>query len=263
MPGLRVLQEWLLAVSTHPESADQCIAGQSLPLTEVVRSNTLATPLERLEVYNHAYFARLEECLADDFPAVKHALGELAFANLCRHYATACPSRGPSLNNFGAQLPRFLEKRTTPRSFVSELARLEWAIVEVLHAPESDGLAAAALAALPSERNGEVRFAPGASVRLIQSEYPVNRYFQEYLQGAEPPLPSKQESFVVVARHGYRIRRFELPHEQGLVLARLFSGAPLGAALSGVEAEQGSVAAWFQGWTEQRFFTTATIAYET
>jgi len=263
MPSLTALQQWLFAVATHPDSAAAGVAAQSRTLEEIVKTNAIASPLERVGIYHQSYFSRLEECLADDYPAVKYALGDAAFAQLCRDYATAWPSKGTNLNVFGVHLVEFLEERAMATSFVSELARLEWAIVDVLHSPSADSFSTSDLSSLPSDRLEAVRFAPSPSVRLLSCEYPVNQYFQDYLDDARPRLPAKTGSFVLVARQGYRIRRLELQPNQATVLRRLLSGEPLGASLSGIVSDEGVVASWFRDWTERGIFAGASTEHFT
>ena len=52
------------------------------------------TALDRLAIYSYAYYARLLECMREEFPVLKHALGEEVFdASCCRLFATI-PIRG-------------------------------------------------------------------------------------------------------------------------------------------------------------------------
>lgn len=65
---------------------------------------------ERVEIYRDGYRARLVECLADDYAAVRSAIGADAFEAAARGYIDAYPSRSPSLNAFGRAMPDFLEE---------------------------------------------------------------------------------------------------------------------------------------------------------
>src|SRR5690606_2409343 len=105
--------------------------------------------------YHHAYHARLVECLADDFPCVQAVCGEEVFATLARGYIAAHPSRHPNLNGYGAGFPLWLRRLRRPlvhRALLADLAALEWALVDVLHAQAAPVLDATALAAIPVER---------------------------------------------------------------------------------------------------------------
>jgi len=259
-------QAWLFGVVTHPDSAETGIQAQAelvapRDVERFVRSNGIASALERLEIYQSSYFSRLEECLADDYPAVKFALGAADFEALCRHYADAHPSRSTSLNGFGSRFSAFARERSPAPGglFVAELARLEWTIVEVLHAPAANGFSMAELARVPNERLPDVRFQTTPAVRMLSFDYPVNAFLQAFLDGEQPRIPARSASTVLVVRRGYRIRRLELEQCQSTLLRRLISGEPLGPALSGITATEEAVQAWFREWTELGVFTGASM----
>jgi hypothetical protein len=258
--SLRAIQQWFLSVTTHPESAqlgvmDQAKVVPPTDLPRVVRGRAGASALDGLEIYHQSYFSRLEECLADDYPALKFAIGGSAFEDLCRAYTLAHPSRSPNLNGFGSRLPSFIEQDAAKWGrFVAELSRLEWAIVEVLHAPASQGFSAERLATIPAERLADVRFTPNPALRMLSFEYPINRFFQAFLDGEEPAVPESVPSSVVVIRSGYRIRRLDLRQSQATLLRRLIAGEPLGAALAGVTTDQEAIESWFREWTSHGVF---------
>jgi len=93
----------------------------------------LQVPLKtRLGIYRYAYFARIEESLADDFPELKEALGEKNFSKLIRHYLKGYPSRYPGLAQIGKNLPAFLAELEEPIGShdvapLIEKAKMEWA----------------------------------------------------------------------------------------------------------------------------------------
>lgn len=73
----------------------------------LARSNVLG-PLDRLAVYGHAYFARLLDCLREEYPVLKHALGDEAFDAFATGYLQEHPSRSYTLFELGAKFPDFL-----------------------------------------------------------------------------------------------------------------------------------------------------------
>lgn len=95
--------------------------------------------MTRLAVYANAYRTRLHEALLEDFPALAHALGETDFDVLCADYIDAHPSPYFSLRDYGARLPAWLATHSlaATRPWLSELAALEWALVEAFDAPEA------------------------------------------------------------------------------------------------------------------------------
>src|SRR5689334_22511223 len=61
-------------------------------------------PHARLEVYRHAYGARLARALRSNYPALAKALGDEEFERVARAYVRACPSSHYSIRWHGAGL---------------------------------------------------------------------------------------------------------------------------------------------------------------
>ncbi len=256
---LRSLQVWLLQVISHPESAAAGVAanaGRVAPadVDRVVRRGRTETALSRLETYQRSYFARLGECLADDYPALKHAIGDAEFADLCRAYIVAHPSREPSLNGFGRYLPRFASSlRPSLGRFAADLARLEWALVDAVHA-ESVAFPAETMSQFDEAALPDLCFIANRATRVLWFEYPVSSFLQAVLDGNDAELPSWAPTAVAVARSGYHVWRLDLAAVEAQLLRRVLSGEPLGRALDGIEADGDELRAWFQKWTLRGMF---------
>jgi hypothetical protein len=111
------LQRWMQAVITHPggvvsgiksaEARDQ-IAVVSEQVERVVTRSRALTAIERLQIYQHAYFARLLECLRQEYSVLAAALGNVIFDS----FAVAYLQTHPSSFTFGCSTSI---KCTTPR----------------------------------------------------------------------------------------------------------------------------------------------------
>jgi hypothetical protein len=266
-PGLRELQRWFASVTTHPDGVPERDADpeRRRKLERLVTPGPSLSAAERLQIYNDGYFARLEECLVDDYPALSYALGADAFSQLAREYIAAHPSRSPSLNAYGAQMAAFC--RTRPSSwagFAADLARLEWALVEVVHEPVTDGSCAEALAALSAARWQTARLVPSRGLRVLGFDHPVNDFFQAFRDGQEPSLPGAAPSAVAVYRQGLALWRMNLEPRAAVLLQDLISGVPLASAVARLERRYpGQQAAeelaqrlpqWLGSWVSCGFF---------
>ena len=276
--ALRTVQAWFAEVVTHPESVSAGIAaagagvnGAQLGIRDdqdierLVTKGPRLSALDRLDIYFFGYKARLVECLIDDFPAVRYALGEDAFEELSRAYINAHPSRSPSLNGFGRMMPQFLASYPHEHArFLADLAALEWAMVEVLHAEAAPTLTQESLNEIPPDRWGEARLPPSKTVRVLRFRYPVNAYFQAFRNDAEPQIPSEEASATAVYRVKYAIWRMDLTPLMCGLLEALYAGARLGDALEAIatdadsadalaEAER-NVMVWFREWVAAGFF---------
>src|SRR5262245_39459472 len=92
-PLLAALQTWLFDIVTHPSSVSDGVirAASNAPALATSDADTLIeagrlSAADRLAIYRNGYFARLTECLADDYPHVLGALGESTFSTLCKDF---------------------------------------------------------------------------------------------------------------------------------------------------------------------------------
>jgi hypothetical protein len=259
--ALPELQAWFTRAMLHPEGSDD---GHLLPVpAALVLPSAALSPDERVDIYRRAYRARLIECLADDYGAVQHALGEDSFDAACREYIDRYPSRSPSLNFYGRAFAAFLRNYAHPASqFASDLAALEWALVEVVHAGAVARLTPEALANVPSSCWAEARLVPSATVRVLELGHPANAYFQAFRTGESPAIPGPCWSAVAVYRDGSTLWRMELSRPMHFLLRALDEGRSLGEAIDTAvsehavtEREAGDVLRWFRDWVGHGFFS--------
>ena len=106
-----------------------------------------------LQIYTHAYGARLREALQSDHAALAWYLGEERWRRTCNDYIARHPSRQRSLRNFGNQLPEFLRHHPThdahPR--IAELAAFERALLDSFDAADAPTADWHSLLALPAD----------------------------------------------------------------------------------------------------------------
>jgi hypothetical protein len=233
-PLLREAQQRLRALITAPSGAGE--ADRKTEAASLLRGDPPRPADVRLEIYAHAWWARLRSVLADDFAALARMLGEPAFDDLVRGYLRANPPSRPSLRDAGAQLPGFLAgaaaasetRRQAPCA--PDLARLEWALVEAFDAADAPVLPREALAALAPERWAELGFIFQPALRLLALEFRVDRLRAAHDRGdAELPAPVAPESTqVCVWRSNERVfhRALEPIEAEALSLAR--AGASFG-----------------------------------
>jgi hypothetical protein len=251
--SLQQLQSWLFErVTRAPSDADPAAVAadtdrdtnkdtnRDAELAQRVVSGNLSAA-ERVAVYRHGYFARLVECLEDDYPALAHALGAQCFEALCRDFIALHPPASASLNYYGAPFAAYCGRRPESWSaFARDLARLEWAVVEAIHAEEGERLDVSALGRLSPEQWSTARLVPSPALRLLFSAYPVEEFYRAFKQGNAAPLatdpsgselPAPVASAVVVCRRGEDVWRIRLSVALGRLLESLLAGAPLLDAL--------------------------------
>jgi hypothetical protein len=245
--SLRELQTWFVESTT---------VNRGKGIERRLTAGPLMTAEERLGIYQHGYKARLVECLADDYPALKHALGEEPFEAMCHAYIEAHPSQSPSLNFFGREMSAFCVD-----PFLSQLAALEWAMVETLHAPPAPVLSLDELSRVDPERWPGAVLTPSETLRLLRFEYPVNAYLQAFKDDEAPSIPRPSPTAVAVYRQGWTIWRMDLTPPMASLLEALFAGSTLGDALESVSGLGTDVTVWFRDWVAGGFF--GGIRYQT
>lgn len=286
---LAAIQQWMQAVITHPHGVEAGI--QSEPARALVdvspqTANSVVLPsrrmssVERLQIYATAYFARLLDCLCEEFPATAHATGDEAFATFAWGYLQAHPSQSYTLGELGRNFPAFLQATRPPRQsgsdadeadFFIELARLERIYSEVFDGPGIETariLQPEDLAAIAPQQWPQARLTPVACLRLVEVKFPVHEYISAVRQRRPAPFPSPRQTFLVVTRHNYQVRRRTVARDEFQVLMTLVAGATLGRALEQIaeqsDTDLGVIAAnverWFHDWAAAGYFQNVTVS---
>ena len=277
---LDVVQRWMQSVITHPggvqgglESA-AARAEIDLPpadLPEVIAPSRALSSHQRLEIYAQAYYARLFECLREEFPALRHAVGDEAFDALAFGYLQQHPSSSYTLGDLGCEFPGWLEATRDPADgdwpqLLIDLARLERTYSEIFDGPGCERgpqLTAADLQAIPPERWPQARLQMAPCFRLLEFGYPVHEFataVRNRTGDAEIPLPQAERTLLAITRRDYVVRRYALSETQHRLLWALARGEAIGTAIAEVadtaEGEDlgADLHAWFRDWTVAPFF---------
>jgi hypothetical protein len=270
--SLRDVQVWMVSAITGAEADADPKA-----VERYVTAGPRLSAADRFDIYRAGYHARLVECLLDDYPvlaAMLNRVDEGQFEALCRAYVDRHPSASPNLNAFGRHMAAFcgeVQLEAFPafddvRAFASELATLEWALVEVLHAETAAPLEIGALQALPPEAWAGARFIANEAIRVFRFEYPVNAVFiQNRIDEIVPDVPARSPTAVAVYRKDMQLWRMDLTPAMMGVLEPLLQGRTLGEALAAIEAEVtdpeilaqtgANLMVWFREWVDAGFFT--------
>jgi Putative DNA-binding domain len=279
------IQRWMQAVLMHPVGVAEGIASAEArrhidvgaeEAEQVVTRSRALTALERLAIYGYAYYARLLECLREEFPVLMHALTPEVFDAFAVGYLQAYPSRSYTLFQLGANFPRYLAE-TRPAEgggdglptdwpdFLIDLAALELTFNEVFDGPGVEGerlLDAEQLRAIPAARFHEARLVGVGCLRLLPLRYPVHRYFTAVRRHEDPVPPEAAETYLAVTRQRYVVRHYELSPPAYQLLRALLAGQTVGEAIGQVARAAGpdldrfaaNLRAWFRDWAAEGFF---------
>ncbi len=183
-----------------------------------VKANDRLTSLERLEIYNRMYWFRILDCLYDDYPGLRAALGPRKFHRLAVAYLTRHPSRSFTLRNLGSRLESFLKRQpqwTAPHTALAvELARFEWAQTVAFDEEARPVVTTAELARVAS---GRVQLALQPYVTLLALNYPLDTYIRAVKE--RDALRSEASNATGGSRGAARLRAVARPRPERVWLA--------------------------------------------
>lgn len=251
----------------------------------VVSGNERLSPVEQAEIYREQFWLRHRDVLRDDFPALRHMLGDDAFDTFARAYLEACPPDSFTLRNLGQRLAEFA---ASYEGFSPELvgpardmARFELAFVDVFDGPDVEPVDAETVRSIPPEAWPTAKLSLQPFLTVLELSYPVQRYRtevrQERIQPAAPnaaaeesaskepraevPIPPREPTWVALWRgDDLRVHYRPIPAPEAALVARIQAGSPLGQACAEVAstltAEQqktfpARLGQWFQGWAKR------------
>ena len=280
---LRLLQEWMQTVITH---RDGVAAGIDSPtakslfdvspadVARIIEPSSQLDSIDRLAVYGNAYYARLLECLRDEFPSLCKAIGESAFDGLAFGYLQQHPSRSYTLAELGARFPAYLsesrpddgEPRPNWTDFLIELAELERTYAEVFDGPgpeKNPVLDSVKIQQMDQATWGQARLVIVPWLRLKSFQYPVHEFASAVrVHGELPAAPAPTPTYLAVTRREYVVRRVPLNAAQFELLSALAGRAAIVDAIaSAAERFEGelsefgaAIRRWFFDWTAAGFF---------
>ncbi|RZJ10300.1 MAG: DUF2063 domain-containing protein [Rubrivivax sp.] len=188
-----------------------------------------------LEVYRHAYRARLVAALTDNYTVLGRALGDAAFEALGRAYLDARPSRHPSIRWFGHELAAFMAEAgddLVPHASLVDFATMDWALRGAFDAAEAPVLEMATLAALGPDDWASLVLHLHPSVQRVALAYAIEPAWR-VLREWEPESGTDQPELPEPVPHPHTLlvwRQFGETHWRSL--------EPLEAALLQAVADQ-------------------------
>jgi hypothetical protein len=226
MPSLRELQRAFSAAAIFSDAA----AATSLGI--VARG---LKPEARIDIYRANVLGNYRRALTATYPVVKRLVGAPFFDAASDHFVRGHPSTRGDINRYGADFAQFLESYAPARDlkYLPDVARLEWAIDQANIAGDAMPFDLAALAGVPAELHGGLRFSLHPSAQWIVSMFPILHIWQanepEGNTDEHIDLDEGSETLLVLRRPpgvgGISIER--IPRAEQLLLTLLAAGRTL------------------------------------
>ncbi len=221
-----------------------------------IRSKEQFAPADQLAVYVNAYRYRLYDVTAEDYPILKHYLGDDAFDKVMWDFVNNVESEHFNVGRYAAQLPEFMARHSSGDAFACELATLENAVSQLVDPEETIALESAHLEGMTPESLMESILYPRMALQLFAFHYPVNDYYLAVKEEQSPPPPKAEKSYVAVFRHEDVVWRMALGENEYHLLHKLFGGTPIGEALDALQTEHdlpgdelsNQLSEWFSRW---------------
>jgi hypothetical protein len=159
-----------------------------------LEASVVSTPAlraaDRLDIYARMYFWRLHDAIAEDFEKTTAVLGADRFADAVRAYLVGHPSSHPSIRHLGRHFAGFLQEAPPAGApaWLPDLARLEWARVEVFDAPDATPIGREDLKAIDAADWPGLRLRPTGALEVVESAWPIHAIWQG--GGDPPPSPT-------------------------------------------------------------------------
>ncbi len=257
-PTLQQLQLWMQGVLINPLGDAKQAPHAHLPpqlqtnaVESVVRSSQRLSAREHLALYQRSYLWRLRECMAQQFPALKYALGDDLFRGFADEYLQLYPPTSYTLATLGERFPAFLQetrpdkdKKESWPDFMIELAQFEYAIALLFdaHEPLQEDQRGASLSPL---------------TQLFQHSFPVIAYYRAATADKKPQLPLPLKTYGLIVRKDCQLALLDLQPAQYQLLRAMKDGHSFSTAKQGLidggiaETELNTVLPqWLERWRE-------------
>lgn len=202
--------------------------------------------------YRNALGARLD-AIAAAHPVARRLVGEAFFGEAARQFALAHPSSSGDLHAYGGGFAGFLAAYAPARDlpYLPDVARLEWAVHECLHAADGAPLDHAALGAIEASALPHLLLRLHPAVRRVESPHPILAIWEANQPGRDG-TPDRMEGpdRVLVRRVGLAVVPVLADEAAWKLLDAFARGAALGdaAAALGREDELPGALARLAGW---------------
>lgn len=182
------------------------------------------------QIYRRNYLEGHVAALADTYSTVRALVGHDFFRMLAMQFVSESPSLSGDLNDYGRDFPQFLAVSQPSESlpYLADVARLDWAFLQTLLAPDPAGDWLPPLLSLPPDAWPGMLARP-ASV-LIESPYPLYSIFKLATEGGRTVSLEKGAEAILVSRTDH-VSVTLLTEAEAACVASWFNGSTLALAL--------------------------------
>lgn len=212
----------------------------------------------RLGAYIQGYRIRLEKTVANDYPTLKHYLGDAAFEALVRDYVEATPSTNYTIDVYPIGFADYVCTHAADKAAHS-LAMLESAIAEVFWLPDSEPFIPNADFNMDELLSLTLCHRTAAKPLVLTCD--AESYLQAFRAGKPQAKIEPSRCFLFVVRHQNEVKRHILDAAEYELLCAL-NGQPFASALettmstndAHATAINQNLGTWLNKWIQHGFF---------
>ncbi len=227
------LQKGFLTALQHPHQSVNFSSDFS------ISPNSRLSGAECLAIYQRSYYARLLNCMREQFPALCHCLGNSIFDEFATDYLTQCAPTSYTLYDLGRRFPDFLYE-TRPNQDLDDSAQEIWVNFmldlvgfefQVFTLFDAQGDEASWFAAADT---------PDDALQLQKCfvldtfRFDVADYYHGVRNKQNPPLPPLQQTNIALVRKNFLTHTLYLTDLHYAFLLALKSGGTVVGALAEV-----------------------------
>lgn len=144
-----------------------------------------------MRVYEHAYLARQQEILAEQYPAVRVLLGDERFYRMTADYIRIHPPQAHSARWIGDRFSSWVrtDGKSRDQALIADMASFEWAIGLAFDAPDDNVLTVEDLASVAPAAWPTLCFEPHPSLQLLRLHHDVTSFQQSIAREEKPTAP--------------------------------------------------------------------------
>lgn len=192
---------------TAPEASEKASRETYPQIEPLIKGDDKLSVVDRLNIYAIAYFFRILDILKDDFQGILGMIGEEAFHQLISDYLQQYPSSSFTIRDVGNRLSDFLTTYEPLKSklYLSDLAKLEWEIIEAFDAPDSPVLTLKELSSFKPDDWSRLQFELIPSLHLLSVSWRVDDALSKTRKGKPPSSAKKQAAWIRIWRKDYKV----------------------------------------------------------
>jgi hypothetical protein len=152
---------------------------------------------DRLNIYHHAYRARIREALASQFPNLKKLLGSEQFAHHVDGFITEHPSTFRNMRWLGDKFSDYLDKAAPKKPIYADMADFEWHLGLAFDAADTPIITLQHLSEISPDLWGGLRFQWHPSVYLKNAQVNVIEAWKAMETGTHFTLSAEPLTYLI------------------------------------------------------------------